>query len=180
MGSHSRNAFIWNADYVFFDSLIAAFFSCLLAFFSSGVLRSARTLRVCTVESFWLPTCTRPCMLPSRSREMFFFWPTLSCFGCFLANLYKSSEAIFVRRTIKSMDGPISLSSIRGVFNPDFFSTILCERMRIWLSSVAVKLSTCSTPCKRIAFTWKRKSKFGVVPTRIHIHYSRYRGGMHR
>lgn len=137
-------------------AFFAARFSWRLDFFSSGVFRSARTLRVWTLPICCRPTCTRPCVLPNWSREMFFFGVGFSCFGCLRANLYKSSDAILVRRTEKSMRGPISETSMRGVFKPDFFSAILYERIKIWLSSVNVKLSTCSTPCNRIAFTVSR------------------------
>ena len=48
-------------------------------------------------------------------------------FGFRNASLYNVSAARCVRRMTKSNDGPISSTSTRGVFEPDFLSSTLQE-----------------------------------------------------
>lgn len=50
---------------------------------------------------------------------------TLSSLGCLQAVLKRSSDASLVLLNFISADGPISSISMRGVFWPDFFSSIL-------------------------------------------------------
>ena len=50
---------------------------------------------------------------------------TFVALGCLQACLYKSAEAKWVLLTTMSTDGPISLSSTRGIRAPDFLSWML-------------------------------------------------------
>uniref|UniRef100_A0A182TW86 Uncharacterized protein n=1 Tax=Anopheles melas TaxID=34690 RepID=A0A182TW86_9DIPT len=118
--------------------------------FSSAVFLKPFIFLVCSALMSCLPTCTLPCTLPSSSRVTFFLLVTLKMAGCLIAVLYRLSDAILVRRMDRSSDGPISVSSIRGVRWPLFFSCMRYERTRMVRSSVSVKLSTCSMPCRRI------------------------------
>jgi hypothetical protein len=50
--------------------------------------------------------------------------------GCFLDSLYKSSDPILDLLIEKLNDGPISSSSIFGIFVPDFLSMVLLKKKK--------------------------------------------------